>query len=223
MKKILLFNAAPRSGKDTMASWFESRGWYHGKFSKVLKERTHAIYGMPHLPHDYFEDCKDEVLDEFLGISPRQAYINLSEMLMKPVHGDDIWVRMFAKELEKVREDYIVVSDLGFQVEWETLIKILGYDKVAVGMIYRDGCNFDNDSRDYIAPRGPWQYIDKPDDGFPKYIMSNCFDIENGGTIEDLHKKCEEIEFIVKNEMEIVPEGNGVPIGAVPNQKVVGK
>ena len=111
MKKILLLNGPPRSGKDTIAEYLEGHGWHHGKFSKVLKERTHALYGMIDCPYDAFENVKDENLSVFFGITPREAYINTSEMLMKPVHGDDIWVRIFIQELEKVKKDYIVVSD----------------------------------------------------------------------------------------------------------------
>lgn len=219
MKKILLLNGAPRSGKDSIAEYLAGHGWHHGKFSKLLKERTHALYGMSHFPYDYFEDTKDEILDEFYGITPRQAYINLSEMLMKPAHGDDIWVRMFIKYLENVKEDYIVVSDLGLQIEWETLIQHFGYDKLSVAMIYRAGCNFNNDSRDYVKVRGPWEYISAPDKGFSKYIMNNCFDVENGGNIEDLRAKARTIEFDIKNNTEQKVTGNGVAIGSVANKK----
>lgn len=220
MKKILLLNAPPRAGKDTMALWFEEQGWFHGKFSKVLKERTHELYGLKDIPYDFYEDVKDTPLDDFFGISPRQAYINTSELLMKPVHGDDIWVRLFVRELEKTAHDYVVVSDLGFQVEWETLIQHFGYEKLAIAMIYRDGCSYENDSRNYVNVRGPWQYLDTPGQGFPQYIMSNCFDVENGGTLEDLYKKCAEIEHNIHNNVVQKITGKGVPIGAVGNKKV---
>ena len=87
-------------------------------------------------------------------------------------------------------------------------------------MIYRCDCNFNNDSRDYILPRGPWQYIDKPDAGFNKYIISNCFDVENGGTIPDLKAKVATIEYNLQHNIEQEVTGRGKAIGEVANQKV---
>jgi len=221
MKKILLLNGPPRSGKDTIAEWLETRGWYHGKFSKVLKERCHDLYGMTGEAHDAFEEEKDTVLPEFYGVSPRDAYINLSEDLMKPRHGEDIWVRMFVDELKNVSNDYIVVSDLGFQVEYETLMKLFGYKKISLGMIYRAGCDFSKDSRDYVHPRGPWDYGFEPDDNFSKYIQNNCFEIENGAGLPELLVQALNIEKSIKRNLELVITGNGPSIGSVANSKAV--
>lgn len=222
MKKILLLNGAPRCGKDTMAAWFEEQGWFHGKFSKVLKERTHELYGLKNIPYDYYEGVKDLPHEDFFGISPRQAYINVSERLMKPVHGDDIWVRMFIRELESTAHDYVIVSDLGFQVEWETLIQHFGYDKISLGVIYRAGYDFSNDSRNYVAPRGPWKYIKPPGPEFGQYIMNNCWDISNGGTLDDLYKECAKIDAAIQNN-EVKPvTGRGLPIGCTDNSRMTG-
>lgn len=220
MKKILLLNGPPRSGKDTMAEWFAKSGWTHMKFSKVLKERTHELYGLKGRPYDYYEDVKDDPHPDFYGISPRDAYINTSELLMKPVHGENIWARMLADQIQKEAQEYVVISDLGFQVEWETFIETFGYEKLGLTLLYRDGCSFENDSRDYVLPRGPWEYIDSPGEGFQDYIMFNCFDVENGGTLEHLYEYCQSIEDIVLGKKSLNISGSGKAIGQVGNASI---
>src|SRR5690349_14966217 len=88
--RLLLVNGPPRSGKDTVGAIlreFFPGSIYETKMAKALKERTHALYNLldPEtgraLRHDAFELVKDQPRDEFRGLTPRRAYIAVSEML----------------------------------------------------------------------------------------------------------------------------------------------
>ncbi len=86
--KIILVNGPPRSGKDTIGQLLCQRlPLVLDKFARKLKEAAHALYGMPELPHDHFEACKDTPLEQFFGKSPRQVYIAVSETYFKPLHA----------------------------------------------------------------------------------------------------------------------------------------
>jgi hypothetical protein len=162
--KLLLINGAPRSGKDTAGEVARrvGRGKVHvAKFAKVLKERTHALYGLfgadsKPLPHDAFESVKDCEHDEFLGATPRQAYIAVSEKLMKPLHGDAVFGLMLLQELESnaADADLIVVTDSGFAAEAVPLVESFGAENTVLMRIHRTGCDFNGDSRSLIALDG---------------------------------------------------------------------
>jgi hypothetical protein len=174
MRNLILLNGPPRCGKDTagalLAERIESDGsvvWTE-KVSRILKERTHALYGQVDragapLPHDYFEQRKDAPLPEFLGRTPRQAYIAVSEKYLKPLHGEDVLGRMLADDIAKTLNDpaypkprAVIVTDSGFRAEVEPLAAMA--ERVLLVHIHREGFTFEGDSRDYWnwrAPHGP--------------------------------------------------------------------
>lgn len=171
MKHIILLSAPPQAGKDTVAniiveSFSTKKPIGHLKFSKPLKEMTHRLYGQDH-PHDYYELSKDTPHDDFLGITPRQAYIGVSEQYMKPMHGKAVWAKMLAREIRTSPLNYFVISDLGFIEEFSHLYGYLDFDLSVIHLARKD-CNFDNDSRSYI------------------YAPVNIHLINNNGSLEDL-------------------------------------
>lgn len=152
MKKLLLFNGPPKSGKDFGAEYVVSKfkdSILH-KFAKILKEKTHALYGFHWRGHAYYEDCKNDPHPDFLGLSPRQAYINVSETYFKPVHGDKVFGELLVKDLETLDWQLAVISDSGFKGEAEVLIEQYGADNITLIRVHREGCDFSNDSRSYI-------------------------------------------------------------------------
>lgn len=153
---VIFLNGPPRCGKDTLAGHIVRAmpGFRLCKFAKVLKERTHALYGKPDLPHDAFEEVKDIPNEIFLGLSPREAYINVSERLMKPLHGNDVWGKIL---LNGMLEQYspalgYVISDSGFEEEALPIIDRFGAENCLLIRIAapKRGCTFMGDSRSYI-------------------------------------------------------------------------
>lgn len=159
---VIFINGPPRSGKDTLGNGLRNIAIdrdrvYLTKMAKPLKERTHALYGLfgpdgKPLPHDAFELVKDEPREEFLGLTPRNAYIEVSERYMKPVHGQDVWGKMLVKDVEHERgtRDIVTVTDSGFACEAEPVIRRFGVERCLLLRLYRENCSFINDSRSYI-------------------------------------------------------------------------
>jgi hypothetical protein len=176
MRRLILVNGPPRSGKDEIGKIIERRFAVVlvTKFAKVLKERTHALYnlyacGQPR-PHDYFESQKDTPMECFLGLTPRQAYINVSELLMKPTHGKAVFGKLLAHQIEQY-EDPLglnVVTDSGFVEEAQPLLRT--HPKALLIRMHREGCDFKGDSRSYIDLPIP------------------TVDVDNNGSLADLEE-----------------------------------
>lgn len=158
-KKIILLNGGPNFGKDYIGRYLitKLKDARLDKFARVLKERTHALYGYPSRNYLYYEDCKDIPNKDFLGLTPREAYIQVSESYFKPIHGKDIFGILLSNELDKFSQEINIITDSGFKSEAEVLIE--KYNRKNILLIklkvehikinYEDGV-FPNDSRSYI-------------------------------------------------------------------------
>lgn len=175
--KVILLNGPPRCGKDSAGEAIENLipniTVRVDKFARVLKDRAHALYGMPNLRHDHFENKKDEPQECFLGLTPRQAYIEVSEQYFKPVHGADIFGKLFIEEQKGLfHTDILAITDCGFEAEVKALIDWVGADNVMLLNILRPGCTFDGDSRGYLNGQD----------------VGSCDVIANNGTLEEFQK-----------------------------------
>lgn len=171
--KIIFLNGPPGCGKDyaghILWEWFGHAQVF--KFAGTLKERAHAFYeqcdeaGHP-LPHDAFEHVKDTPLDQFEGKTPREVYIGVSELFVKPMHGDKQFGVWLADKIQRLRPEVAVITDSGFRGEAEVLVERFGAENCLLARIHREGYDFSSDSR---------SYIDLADLGV------QCLDINNDG------------------------------------------
>lgn len=181
MVKILLLNGPPGCGKDTLGNMLcQKYDLGHLKFSRPLKDAAYALYsalqgdGDKHqMSQDYLETLGKDIPEEFfLGRTPRDAFIALSEKLLKPLHGQDIFGHLLVNQIEDWidmgRTDF-VVTDSGFDPEARVLVDRYGGQNVALVRLRRRGCSFVGDSRGYVDMPG-----------------MALFDIPNNGTKEDL-------------------------------------
>lgn len=164
--RLILLNGAPRSGKDTAAdaivatlsAWRAMRSgpavvkW---GMSYALKEGTHALYGHPEKPHDAYENVKDKPHPDFFGLTPRQAYIAVSEKLMKPLHGKDVFGKIFVRRVHPMcpgPRDAVISPDAGFTDEWAPSLAEFGACNMLLIRVHAEarGCTFAHDSRNYI-------------------------------------------------------------------------
>lgn len=161
MTKIVLFNGPPSSGKDTASdftmAWLKQSGknGIHYRFAAPLKDATHALFGLK-VGREHFNECKNVPSSLFLGMSPRQAYIWMSEEAVKPKFGKDFFAKVAVHLIsERIvasgkSDGVIVVSDCGFAEEVDALIEAFGAENVAVVHLKRSGTDYTNDSRSYI-------------------------------------------------------------------------
>jgi len=151
---LFLLNGPPRSGKDTVAQMIDAilPKTAHWKLSDQLKERTHAFYklvtydGRPRSA-GAFEHVKDVPSPLFFGLTPRQAYIEMHERYLKPVHGPAILGQLLVSCIAHplvARSKHIVVSDAGDVEQCLPLVSLCGAENTVLIHLDRVGCEWDN-------------------------------------------------------------------------------
>lgn len=155
MTKIILFNGPPRSGKDAATKfaldYFGKRG-VHLRFAAPLKDAVHGLFGMPGIMIEHFDGIKDQSSSLFFGMSPREAYIWLSESAVKPRFGNDFFAKVMVNRIRTITyPGTVIISDCGFREEVDELIKAFGKENVAIIYLKRKGTSFEGDSRDYVT------------------------------------------------------------------------
>lgn len=174
--KIILLNGPPRSGKDYAAATLFQHfaGRYSRKWERFSLPHKVAFAAMVNAPVTNqptlnevkelvgpgivtgYEDRKSEIIPR-LGCSYRQWQIDFSEKFMKPLYGQDIFARLFIERI-KVRlheEGWLcIVSDCGFQIEYDALIREVDPRNVLLLRLEREDCDFSGDSREYITTHG---------------------------------------------------------------------
>lgn len=190
--KILLTNAPPSGGKDTLAQYllphpelFPDYDMHFERFSRPHKEAFAAMTGAKidlFYNVEHYEDTKNDVIP-WLGVSYRQWQIDFSEKFMKPLYGDDIFTRMFYarvlgreqdnKNRKDAKKSIFVVADCGFNVELQALLDYgVKPEDILLMRVHRPGCTYKGDSRSYI---------------YNKAVLA-C-DINNDGTKEQYYDR----------------------------------
>ena len=142
-QKIIIFNGPPDSGKDFASEAVRSfvqihAPWMkptHMKFSEPLKKGAHYLYAAFH-GWDYYDGDgrrdKNNPTGDFLGLSPRQAYIEMFNALER-LHGPEALGYIARKRI--VRNSFngvVVFSDGGRLPDLAPLIEHVGEKNVLV-------------------------------------------------------------------------------------------
>jgi hypothetical protein len=129
------------------------------KFAKPLKDATNALFGVA--PAVDWEAVKDRPALVFHGMSPRQAFIKVSEEMVKPALGKQHFGKVLTgliAEREGNMPAHVnliaIISDGGFVEEMEPVIARFGAENIVLIRIEREGCNFSNDSRKFVTIKG---------------------------------------------------------------------
>lgn len=167
---VVMFNGPPRSGKDSACEIIMEHfpEVHYAYFKEVLYKESAKILG---LDFNFWAsvcqngDLKDKpMLTMTAGetgavMTPRDILIYLAEKVLKPKHGKDFIARETANTIaeliqlqrEKSNEEaVIVVPDLGFDYEIDTVRKMLPDAHVISVAVYRPGFTFKGDSRNYV-------------------------------------------------------------------------
>jgi len=164
MKKVIIFNGPPRSGKDTACNYLKEKLGDKARivgFKDPLIELTARFYGLTtsaflqqydeRFSADFW--YKDVSRSWLGGQSQRQALIHVSENVVKPVFGDNVFGDALVHKIESDSEhDLFLVPGSGFESE---LLPLCHCFDVTVVKICRSDCNFDGDSRSYLKA---WDY-----------------------------------------------------------------
>lgn len=162
-RKVVILNGPPGSGKNTgalaicgyvsqHATWMQPR---HLKFAEPLKRATHALVDTA-LPWDAFDrpesgKLKNVPSGDFMGLSPREFYIALSEKFMKPEFGDDFLGYIMRKRMVRAKGCMLFVMSDGQLAEVANVIDYVGARNVLIIELEAPGCTFEGDSRSYIG------------------------------------------------------------------------
>lgn len=165
MTKIVLLNGPASSGKDTLAAQLVNHTpkSLMVKFAAPLKMIATHMYCDSDSQKFHQWDAPSEKIKPspvFLGKTCRQVQIDISEVYMKPMHGEGVFGKFLFKTIERESmNDYetFFVSDSGFRPEAEVLVEAYGAQNVMLLRLHREGKFFDKDpesksydSRDYI-------------------------------------------------------------------------
>lgn len=155
MKTVLLINGPPRSGKTTTAKIIAERradAVVMG-FADHLKRCVHAIHlGFAgwFTPLHEFDPMKDDRQKFLEGRTWREEYIHFSENYIKPRFGRKWFGEKLLFSALSQPQPLIIIHDSGFPEEVEPLIGCPEIDQIHLIQLYREGTDFDGDSRGYI-------------------------------------------------------------------------
>lgn len=175
-RKIIVLNGPPGCGKDTAAQYMLSfirrnathMAPMHFKFSEPLKRAVHSLYCAFH--NWDFYDSKDGAHQknlasgDFMGLSPREAYIAMSEHYLKVMHGPEALGFLLRKRIIRHNASNVfVISDSGFVDELEPIVKLVGQRNLLVVEIHAANKTFEGDSRGYIGDeaKARWPHVEK--------------------------------------------------------------
>lgn len=164
MEKVIILNGPPGAGKNFLAEILEGLSTYDGKPTPYFKEcqnktalhnQAIALSGIPHDEwHSRYvvRELKETPWDKLDGMTQREFLIWISEEVVKPRFGKGYYGEISANKcLELWSKGYTpVFSDGGFSEELKAMTDVLGEENVFVARLYRDGCSFEGDSRNYI-------------------------------------------------------------------------
>lgn len=158
--RVIGLSGPPRSGKDSIGAVLVDRLRYRFPGVVVIQRALStpmrmAVYGMLGLTYSvrHYENEKDTPRPELGGQSIRQAMIQLSEDHVKPRYGPEYWTRALINTIPPDAR-MVVVTDMGFDPEVETLTRQFGSLNCLWPQISRPGATFDGDSRGYVGEFG---------------------------------------------------------------------
>jgi len=121
--KIIGITGRKYAGKDTLGNYFvEQHGFERLAYADPLKEGTQKFFGFT---HEQLYGNEKEVIDEYWGITPRQALQFVGTNLFRdhicellPAMGKDFWINVLKRNMEtklrQNRDTKIVITDVDF-------------------------------------------------------------------------------------------------------------
>lgn len=186
------FNGPPGSGKDTaaemLAEHLDSRtdlSVRQESLSFPLRSIAYAMieFNGPRTSEAY-ELFKATSFAAFGGRTGRQLMIDVSESFLKPLYSQQIMSEMLIERNREI-DGILLIRDSGFQHEVNLLMRAYGHSNVYVVRVSREGCDFSNDSREWVKHRD----------------IGSAMDLANNGSFDDLRTEVVRIYGRLVNQM----------------------
>lgn len=150
---IIVLNAPPGAGKDTIASRMaeSSKVFKLASMKEPMWDIAKAVLGSK---YDEFvslyndRETKEKPCEFLGGLSPRQFFIHISEEWCKPLFGEQYFGERMLQRVRQLKPYEVVLSDGGFPAELKPALE--AGETVMLVRLHRDGYTFEGDSRDYI-------------------------------------------------------------------------
>ena len=156
LNTCIILNGCAGIGKDTIANLIVAYyGYTKCEFKEGLYIETAKYFN---INTDIFvRRARDRALKETPWgplnngtiLSPREALIYVSEVIIKPNKGSDYFGNLAVDKCNKQKLNSVVFSDSGFEDEVRPLSKIYKY--MIICHLYRNNFTWGDDSRRYIA------------------------------------------------------------------------
>lgn len=176
MKKVLICNCPPQTGKDEFVKYLSYKyGIAHLEFKDKLIKLTKMIYDVSDESWNsiYVSGEKDKPRQEFDGRSARQALIYVSEDVIKPKFGESYFGKCAVNNLRIGVNGF---SDGGFYEEMIEVVNHVGKENALIIRIDKEGRCFKDDSRGYVDIEGV-----------------EVIKVDNNGSLGQLHKQADNI------------------------------
>lgn len=162
LKKLIILNGPPDSGKDTAADYLaQCYGYTKLEMKGALRKMAIAMATLAMSEKKARDLCaflefnrepKENLrIKQFGNRTWREFLIWISEEVCKPIFGDDVLALAAVKAVRDSGAEHVVFSDGGFQIELNTLYKHLG--NLALVRVHRLDRSFTKakDSRGYLS------------------------------------------------------------------------
>lgn len=177
MRKIIILNGCPGSGKDTIADYLVKN--YNYKTIAFKDSAYKAVYEHFELTEKEYmslyndRSLKDEPTELLKGYTPRSAMQYVIEQVKKPQFGRDYLAKKTIEIIKKDVYNNYVISDLGLDEEEIAVHYYLKEEEYQIIYIDRTGYDFSKDTRS------------------KRQIIHH--NIENNSDLESLYQKVDEI------------------------------
>lgn len=208
----ILFNGPPSSGKDEGCEFLVTNfGFKHLSFKDQLFIDTINLFGVSEewFMSGYKQGQKEIPEDKLDGLSRRDSLIHTSENVMKKKYGTGYYGTKTAEKLDNVSS--YCFSDGGFADEIQPVINTIGRNNICIVQLFRDGCSFDRDSRNYVNGYVQDEFVihhksSKLNHGQP-VLPVRCYQVHNNGNVSDFHQT---IRKILRKELNVSVEKDRV-------------
>ena len=151
MRRIILLNGCPGSGKDTVSDYLVKNYNYKTiAFKDLAFKSVYEHYGISKETYMsmYNTRALKDIPNELLGgKTPRKAMQYVVEEVNKPVLGRDYLAKATIDIILKDEYSDYVVSDFGLDEEEITVHYKLKHENYTVVYVDRDECDWSNDTR----------------------------------------------------------------------------